>query len=185
MSRRWFRSSVLLWILCALSSVIGEYVRAQDLCDAAWKELHQEKQRLNDYLSAFQQSHERQDLRLAEVLKFKISQSKKKLQDLQLIIKNCPSRESSLPADGLSNAKSHDGPYADKSCAELKKMLFPLLVSKRALERRQKSMLSNLTDEEDEELREISDKLRHLKKALKNRCSTSKGSRSLLKLRRR
>ncbi|MDQ7783703.1 MAG: hypothetical protein RDU20_12540 [Desulfomonilaceae bacterium] len=179
--RGWFLGSVLVWLCIALSGIVGDRAGAQDMCDAARKELRQESQRLNEYVSALQESYDDRDFKLAEVLKFKIGQAKKKLQDLQLMAENCPAGESKLPESGLSGAKSDDGRYADVSCIDLKKMLFPLLVSKRELERRQKSMLSKPTDEEEAKLRDVSDKLRDVRRALKTRCSRSKSSHSLLK----
>ncbi len=185
MSRRWLHGSVLLWLFISLFGVAGDSSNAQDVCDGAQKELEQERERLTDYESALRESYENRDTNLTRVLNFKISQAKKKLRDLELIIKYCPSRASSLPEVGLSGPKSDDGRYADKNCSELKKMLFPLIVSKRQLERRKKSMLSTLTEEDEAELQKVSDELRHVRKALKTRCSTERTHRSLLKRLRR
>jgi hypothetical protein len=185
MSRRWLLGSVLLWLLFALSGAIGDYAMAQELCADARKNLRQEQRRLNDYLSALEASYDNRDFKLARVLNFKISQAKRKLHELELIIKYCPSQRSSLPADGMRGAKSDSARYADKSCIELRKMVFPLLVSKRALERREKSLFSKLTDEEAAEFLEVSDKLREVRKALITKCSTKRNRRSLLKQLRR
>lgn len=182
MSRKWFHGSVWLCLLFPLYGLAVDYAGAQDVCDGARKELQQERHRLNDYEAALRQSYDHTDSNLTRVLNFKISQAKKKVSDLELIIKYCPSSQvSNRPEIGLSGPKSDDGRYADKSCADLKKMLFPLLIKKRKLERRQKSMLSSMTEEDEAELQKISEELRHVRKALKTRCSAGSPPGSLLK----
>lgn len=184
-ARGWLRGGIAVCLLLGLSSVVGDRGCAQELCDDARKHLRQEQRLLDDYLSALQESYENKDKKLAGVLNFKISQSRKRLHELELILTYCPSKESSRSQEGLSGAKSDDGRFADKSCGELRKMLFSLLVSKRALKRREKSMFSKLTDEEEAELLDVSDQLRHVRKALRSRCSKGKPPRSLLKRLRR
>lgn len=185
MSLRWLFGCVILWLFFSLFLMNGEGIGAQNWCDDAQKDLEQEQLRLEDYLSALHESYDKKDFKLMEALNFKINQTKQRVHELELIIEHCTSQETNPQSGGLSPAKSHDGPFVHKSCADLKKMVFPLLVSKRALERREKSMVSQLTDEEEAKLLEVSEQLRNVRKELKTRCSTAKSSRSLLKRLRR
>lgn len=185
MDRRDLLVSFLMLVLVAFTLGIGSDAWAGEWCDDARKELERKEARFAEYLRALQASYERHDLKVMEAVNHKINQVKREIETLKRETAQCEERGPGHGGEGLSSAKTDEAKFGTKNCAELRKMVFPLLRRTRALKRKEKSLLSSITPEEQAELAEATEQLQVLNRILKTRCGASSSRSSLLKRLRR
>jgi hypothetical protein len=178
------RDLLLILLVGALAAGFAHLpapVRAGDPCRSIRDRLEQDQHRLTEYLLALQVSYDRHDFHLSEALNQKIVNLRREVDRLKERVSACSRMGKAQTSEGLSSAKTEEAQFATKSCSELRKCLLPLLRKIRALKRREKSVLSNLTPEEEAELTEASEQLKEVNSALKARCAMSAGRTSLMK----
>jgi hypothetical protein len=174
----------VLFVAVALAGILfaPKHTRAvEPWCDSVASELNEKQLRLNEYMQALQGSYDKRDYRMADALNYKIKQLQEELRTLEQEAADCEAHNSGGMAQGLSSSKTDEEKYATKSCGELRKMIFPLLIKTRSLKRREKSLIIGMTPEEETELATCSEQLKILRHILKCRCSGSTSRSSLLK----
>jgi len=180
------KRSKVFFFLAALALAGASFVpekaqAAEHWCDSVTREFNQKQQRLTEYMQALQGSYDKRDYRLADALNHKIKQVQEELRILEQEAADCAAHNSERMAQGLSASKTEEERYATKSCGELRKMIFPLLIKTRSLRRKEKSLIVGLTPEEETELANCSEQLKILNHVLRGRCSDSSSRSSLLK----
>ncbi len=165
----------VLWILiysCFSILMLGAYTSswgAEDRCAEVVKTLELNTMRLKEYATALQNAHRDKDFQLITVLNNQIDETLKQVRVGEAELLNCPS-SASVSGPGISSVKSQDTKFAEVNCDELKKKYIQLSRKFHSLERRQKSLLSELTVEEKANLRETEDSLKAVELELKKRC---------------
>jgi hypothetical protein len=152
--------------------MLGAYTSswgAEDRCAEVVKTLELNTLRLKEYATALQNAHRDKDFQLITVLNNQIDETLKQVRVGEAELLNCPS-SASVSGPGISSVKSQDTKFADVNCDELKKKYIQLSRKFHSLERRQKSLLSELTVEEKANLRETEDSLKAVELELKKRC---------------
>jgi len=154
-------------------------VMADDRCATARKELMGLKKELSGYVEALGRTHAQEDLALADVLSYKISDLIPRIKELERQLTDCPAPLTPSPAPGMAGTKSEEQIMAEKSCEELKKMMLPLIRKVNSLKRREKSVLSGLSSEEKGELSKAETDLRLVKEQIRKKCGSQPGAESL------
>ncbi|MBM3300567.1 MAG: hypothetical protein FJY85_11490 [Deltaproteobacteria bacterium] len=171
---------LLVGAQAAILTCLPAQILADEPCQSIRNQLDSEQQRMRDYLLALQASYDGKDFQLSEALNHKIVQLRKEVELLKQQALACGGTLDNSLA-GLSSSKTEEAQLAAKSCGELRKALFPLHRKIRALKRREKSVLSSLTPEEEVELSAASEQLKEINGALKARCAVSDSRTSLMK----
>jgi hypothetical protein len=170
--------TIAIACVCSLAYALDER------CIRGRKTAEQKRGLVVEYMSALQKAYDQKDFQIAEVLNFKINELRGQINELERNLAGCPKNDSENMARGLAPAKSDQGKYSDKSCSELRKMLFSLVRRVHTLTKRQKSLLSNLTDDEELELKEANKDMETVERVLKSKCSVRNARGLLRRLRR-
>ena len=179
-------SVVFIACLIAVGPVhAGPPAKEEHWCIKVGAELKQKQQRLKEYRDALRAALANNDSPLCEALKHKIKQETEEVRILERESADCAAHDPTAMAQGLRAAKTEESKYATKSCGELRKLVFPLLIRERALKRKEKSLLSVLTPEEETDLATCSEQLRVIGHLLRTRCAERRSRNSLLKRLRR
>ncbi len=158
---------------------------AESRCVQIRRAVEQKKHLLSEYMRALQTSYDRKELQIAELLNFKINELKAQIGELERNLAGCPDRRAGNPTEGMEGTKSDQGVYAEKNCQELRKILFSLVRKIHALNKRKKSLLSNLSEKEEQVLREATEERETVERLLSTRCSKGRDRHGLLRRLRR
>ncbi|HMK37545.1 MAG TPA: hypothetical protein VK463_20905, partial [Desulfomonilaceae bacterium] len=158
----------ILFAFVLIFLVAGNCARAEDSCAILARDLEQRKRQLADYLEASQKLRQDKDMRLIELLNYKIEDLADQIRTIETEMAGCTTGTTEA---GLSEVKSDEGQYATKSCFDLRNMLVQLLRKTSSLKRREKSLFSDLTPAEKNELQEATHDLQIVKSILKGRCA--------------
>ncbi|MFH1117323.1 MAG: hypothetical protein V1792_25675 [Pseudomonadota bacterium] len=139
-------------------------------CVQSRRAVEQKKYLVSEYMRALQTSYDRKETRMAELLNFKINELKAQIREMERNLTGCPDDRTGNPGEGMEGAKSDQGTYTDKNCQELRKILFSLVRRIHALDKRKKSLLSNLTEREERSLREAGEERETVEHILGTRC---------------
>lgn len=139
-------------------------------CVQIRRAVEQKKYLVSEYMRALQRSYDRKEIRMAELLNFKINELKAQIREMERNLTGCPDDRTGNPAEGMEGAKSDQGTYSDKNCQELRKILFSLVRRIHALDKRKKSLLSNLSEKEERKLRDAAEERETVEHILGTRC---------------
>jgi len=168
------RLRFLVFVLSVVVMPLTNHLHAagpENWCGEIKKELAEKQKRLQEYLQALQATYDGGDRRIADALNHKIKQLKEELEVFRQEAADCTGYDSETMAQGLKSSKADEAKYAGKSCGELRKVLFPLLVKTRALKRKEKSLLSGLTPQEEADLASYTEQLTTVSQILRTRCA--------------
>jgi hypothetical protein len=169
MTRLAFRFRSCLAVLGAVMVVMGgSYARAGS-CDEAARELQRKWERLSDSVEALRDAHRSGDLSLVHVFSHKISQQVEELREFQENTP-CPGLKASQSSRNLSPVKTDVAPHQDEPCNELRRMHMKLVITINSLRRRQNSVFSQLTAQEQEDLTRSGAELEQIREVLRSRC---------------
>lgn len=164
----------------------GALVYAADSrCAPLRSALEQKKHLVSEYMTALQTSYDRKELQVAELLNFKINEIKAHIAELERSLAGCPEGDAEAAIEGMEPTKSDEGKYSNKSCQDLRKILFSLVRSIHTLDKRKQSLLSNLSEEDERLLRQAVEERETVENILGTRCSETKNRRGLLQRLRR
>ena len=136
----------LIALTLAIAHVSSFAYALDERCIRGKRTVEQKRDLVAEYMSAFQKAYDKKDFQIAEVLNFKINELRGQISELEGNLADCPKNDTENMAGGLAPVKSDQGKYSDKSCSELRKMLFSLVRRVHTLTKRQKSLLSNLSE---------------------------------------
>lgn len=143
------------------------------------KELGTKQKELNSYLDALEKSRQEHDSLLLGALNYKIDQIISQIATLEEKAANCGESQETAKVEGFSSVKSEEGQFATKSCGELRKMMVQVIRRVNALQRRENSLLSELTTSEKSELKDARQDLDKIRKILNTRCAVARPPDSL------
>jgi len=172
---------LLIGITTAMIATAQPQATADQRCKMLQQELTAKQRLLDEYLNALQSAYNDKDLTLADAISYRISQLQKELNALKQLAADCPSPGAGSAPAGLNPTKSDESQLADKSCDEIRKTLFALLRRVNSLKKREKSLLSSLTPEEELELSEAIKQLKTLNQVLETRCTGKEQDNSKVK----
>lgn len=160
---------IVLHLLVSFFGSVSPAAGANERCRELIKSLEQDTLRLKEYVTALQNAHRERDFQMVTLLNSEIDETLKQIRKGEAEILNCPaSIDTNAPA--LSSVKSQDSKFAEASCDELKKKHIQFSRKFNSLSRRRQSTLSELTNEEKIEFREIEDSLNAVQSELRKRC---------------
>ncbi len=173
-------SAYCLLILAALSLLViaTPALGLDERCEALRNDLGQKGQRLRQYLDTASKFDNRDDSETVKAIGSKIAKLRDEILNLEKQFEACKGEKSAGSAQGLSTVKSEEGQHATKSCRELTKRLVGLVRTVRLFQRREHSLLSELTPQEKKEFREATQELTAVREALRSRCSAPSASRT-------
>lgn len=174
-------------VSCAVAGVFiaGYSCAEEERCFQARQAVASKTRLIGEYTTALQNAYNQKDFTIARVLNFKINELRIQLKELERILTDCPKPDPEDVAEDPEPAKGDEKTYATKSCADLRKILFSLVRRIHTLTKRQKSLLSNLSVEEEVELNEATEDIEKVKRVLKTKCSVRKARRRVLRQLRR
>jgi len=143
-------------------------------CEAARKVLTTRKQQISEYVAALKKASDENDLQIMELLNFKVNELIEQTRVLEKKVSECEARVSVAGSPGVSTSKSDEGKYATKSCDELKRALLPIMRKLNILEKKQRSLFSELTSAERADLDSSTQEIKTIENILKTRCAPNK-----------
>ncbi len=158
---------------------------ADSRCEQLRRSVEQKKHLVFEYMTALQQSYDRKELQVADLLNFKINELKAHIWEMERNLAECPDNDTEKPFEDMETTKSDQGKYSDKNCQELRKILFSLIRTIHALNKRKKSILSNLSEKEELLLREATEDRETVEQILGTKCATKREREGLLRRLRR
>lgn len=164
----------LIGILVALFLAPQIAAAADDDCEAARNSLTARKQQISEYVAALKKASDENDLQIMELLNFKVNELIEQTRVLEKKVSECGARMPVANSRGVSATKSDEGKYATKSCDELKRALLPLTRRLNVLEKKQRSLFSELTSAERADLDSFTEEIKTIENILKTRCSPNK-----------
>jgi len=179
---RFKRTCDLCVVACLSILVLAQPLWAtSDPCIAVRKDLALVKRQVAEYMQALQSFYDQKDFRLTEALNFKIKELRGRMEQLQAAAADCPADDSKTMPHGLSSTKTDSGKHAEKDCAELRKMVVPLVRKIHNLQRRERSLLTSFSPEEEAELQDASQELKTIQDLIKTKCAVQNARGSLIK----
>jgi hypothetical protein len=156
----------------AVGFVPLEVFAQENVCAETQKELDRQLRQLTDYADSLKSFVDSEDLQVVEILSHKIADLIQDIKRSKETLGECPTQRKHRQATaGASPARSEQDLYADKNCEELRTMLFHNLRRVSVLKRRDESVFSKLSSEEQAQLQEGLQALKDIRTVLNKKCS--------------
>jgi hypothetical protein len=165
----------IVCLTIAIAPAVPSGAWADSACKAIENSLLGHKKQLAEYMEILRDLNDKRDAERIRTITANVNQLSVIINHVEAELADCYGDGRTQSPRGMAHIKTDEqDEYASKSCSVLQRTLLQLIRTINVLKRRENSIFSQLTAEEQAELRSAERKEEKVRAALKKRCETRK-----------